>query len=261
MFVWASYNGRYGIGKLHTEGIENCGITITLDHTDADPMEIDIDMNPPANGRIPAEASEEAIAANKIRLAREDSLRHSYTATFTTRDNAEERLGLAGMPEDAYKQLPDAKGNWRSIRNFIAKANENDRLHDGLEMLKTLSRKDLRDTKCEVLWDALTTAAKPNILSQKDEIYFNYVLCPRINGEFLQPFHTEIHEALSPYMNTREINDEDDARALVNEIITWARDSIAIADSLNTRRLQATPAGTLRIRMADGSFISVADVI
>ena len=110
----------------------------------------------------------------------------------------------------------------------------------------------MRDTKCEVLWDALTTAAKPNILSKKDEIYFNYVLCPRINGEFLQPFHTEIHEALSPYINTREINDEDDARALVNEIITWARDSIAIADSLNTRKLQATPAGTLRIRMADG---------
>lgn len=252
MFVWASYDGRYGIGKLHTEGIENCGITITLDHTDADPMEIDIDMNPPANGRIPAEASEEAIAANKVRLAREDSLRHAYTATFTTRDNAEERLGMAGLPEDAYKQLTDAKGNWRDIRNFIVKANENDRLHDGLEMLKTLSRKDLRDTKCEVLWDALTTAAKPNILSTKDEIYFNYVLCPRINGEFLQPFHTEIHEALSPYINTREINDEDDARALVNEIITWARDSIAIADSLNTRRLQATPAGTLRIRMADG---------
>ena len=34
---------------------------------------IDIDINPPAPGRIPAEASEAAIAANKLRLARQGS--------------------------------------------------------------------------------------------------------------------------------------------------------------------------------------------
>ena len=97
MFVWASDKGLYGTGKLTSDGDENvknpeadltAEVTVTLNHKDADKIELDIDINPPAPGRIPAEASEEDIAANKLRLAQEDSIRLAYVATFTTEANA-----------------------------------------------------------------------------------------------------------------------------------------------------------------------------
>ncbi len=282
VFVWAYANGRYGTGMLHSEVSGCCGrhvgsccgkkvacskgneesieTVVTLDHTDEAPMEMDIDITPPAPGKIPAEASEEAIARNKARLAYEDSLRLAYTSTFTTMDNARQRLGMPDIPEpaaeEACRQLVDAKGNWLEIRNFIEKANGCNRLRNGLEMLKTLSRKDIRDTRCDVLMDALTSAARPNAISGEDEsIYFNYVLCPRISGEFIQPYHTEIWNALSAYIygsgTPREVTCSSEAEVLSDKIIAWSRDSIIVADSLNTRMLQATPAGVLKLRMAD----------
>ena len=257
MFVWASSGGRYGTGLLHTDRAEDCEIVVTLDHNDTEMMDIDIDINPPAPGRIPAEASEAAVAANKLRLAREDSLRLAYTATFTDEVNAAERLGLATEYSDAAcKQLIDAKGNWREIREFMVKANDNDLLREGLEMLKTLSRKDIRDTKCDVLWDALISAAKPNFISKNNEnIYFDFVLCPRIHGEFLQPFHMDIWNTLAPYIygneEANEVTTPDGAASLADKIISWTKKNITVANELNARNLQATPAGTLRIRKAD----------
>ena len=264
MFVWASHDGKYGTGLLHSEGQDNADVaevTVTLNHTDGDDMDICIDINPPAPGRIPAEAGEDEIAANKVRLAYEDSVRMAYMATFTTDANAEEKLGMPGMTEnivhEACRQLIDAKGNWREIREFIVRAQGCKRLHNALEMLKTLTRKDLRDTRCDVLLDALTSAARPNAISGKDEsIYFNYVLCPRIYGEFIQPYHQDIMKAMSTYFlygneTPHEITSAEEAERLAGKIISWTRDSIAVADSLNSRMLQATPAGTLRVRAAD----------
>ncbi len=261
MFVWASCNGRYGTGLLTGDQNDRAEATVTLSHTDGDTMDISIDINPPAPGKIPAEADEEAVAENKARLAYEDSVRLAYVSTFTTEANAAERLGLPGLPaeaaSEARKQLIDARGNWREIREFLVRANDCNRLRNGLEMLKTLSRKDLRDTRCKVLLDALTSSARPNAISGRDErIYFDYVLCPRIYGEFLQPYHQDIYKALSTYIlysneTPHEISSSDEAERLAGEIIRWTRDSIAVADSLNSRMLQATPAGTLSIRMAD----------
>lgn len=261
MFIWASHAGLHGTGLIKDAEGGTAEVTVTLDRKDSDPMEMDIDLNPPAPGRIPVEANEEAVSTNSIRLSHEDSLRLAYVATFTTGGNAEERLGIPGLPvdaaEEACRQLVDSRGNWREIREFIVRADGCNRLHNGLEMLKTLSRKDLRDTKCDVLMDALSSAARPNFISGKDEsIYFDYVLCPRIYGEYIQPYHMDIRKAMSSYMlysneTPHEVTCKEEAERLAGQIIRWTKDSIAVADSLNSRRLQATPAGTLRVRMAD----------
>ena len=261
MPVWASYGARYGIGLLTTAGESgDISIKVALDHSDTDPLEMDIDLNPPAPGRIPAEASEEAVEANRRRLAHEDSLRLAYTATFTTMANAAARLGLTGLsPEtedEACRQMVDSKGNWREIGKFISGAAGIGKTEDAIEMLKTLSRKDLRDTKCDVLMDALTSSAAYAEGRMDKDSWYRYVLCPRINGEFIQPYRKDIRKALAPYLlysneTPREITSAADEEKLAGEIIRWSRDSIALADSLNTRHLQATPAGTLRLRAAD----------
>ncbi len=257
MLVWVSKDGKYGHGFLGTDGKQtDTEVCVVLNRTGADSVSSDIDITPPANGNIPAEASEESIALNKARLEHENAIRAAYTATFTNELNAAERLGIEvhaiGQDAEACRQLIDAKGNWREISRFIRAATDSCRKDEALALLKTLSRKDIRDTKCDVLTDALYTAAPFGNLCPDLDTYNNYVLCPRINGEFIQPYHNAIRECLDPALSADIVTGrENNAVKIAKEIMAWTAHYIVIADSLNARRLQATPAGVLRIRVAD----------
>lgn len=260
LFVWASHEGRYGYGILRSEGSEGSEekaiADIVLKQTSGTPISLDIDINPPANGKIPSYASDEAIALNKSRLEQENAIRTAYTSTFTTESNAVERLALTGLTanqeKEACRQLIDAKGNWKDIRQFLAKASGNGKTDEALALLKALSRKDLRDTRCDVLEDALNTAASISDLCPDADTYYDYVLCPRIYGEFIQPYHRMIRESLNPNLSS-DIASGKETRAekIAKEIISWTGRYIQLADSLNSRLLQCTPAGVLRIRVSD----------
>ena len=227
MLVWAYKDGCFGKALLSGNGDNagaepECRADIALTLTDSDLIAEDIDINPPAPGKIPAEADEAAVEANKLRLAVEDSIRLAYKATF------------AG-------DIPDAKGNWREIKAFLEYAESCGQRGRAMDILDNISRKDVRDTDRKVLKDALDSA--PVLAEGYDgSLYAAYVLCPRIGGEFLQPYHDAIRAALVP-----ETGQSPEPEA----VIGWCEKNIANADSLNPRRLQATPAGTLKTRKAD----------
>lgn len=221
MFVWARSDGRYGLGMLTPARTE---ITVVLEHTDADTFTADYDVVPPAPGRIPYDADEAAVAANRQRLAYEDSLRHAYIAAFADAGKAQSVLKDADA--EAIADVVSARGNWEEIAAFY---NGTGRRDAAKKLLAGLKRKDLRDTPCSVLNDALQTAA-----GEEED-----VLGPRIAGEFLQPYHTAIREALGS------------ADLSAEEVIGWTRSNIEVADNLNPRRLQMTPAGVLKMRKAD----------
>lgn len=191
------------------------------------------DHNPPAPGNIPAHATAEAVEANKVRLAAEDSIRHAYTSTFTTSDNAEDRLGLPELSREnaeiACRQLIDAKGNWREVQKFIAEAYEEGKVETALPMLATLTRKDLRDTKSDVLEDALESVDFSAEDYPDAELFYKYVLCPRVAGEFIQPYRRQIREVL-----TQIAPDMTDAEKTAS-VINWAKENLEIADSLNSK--------------------------
>lgn len=228
MMVWASHEGRFGVAKLDSENL-----TVKLDHKAGDAPEIVEDITPPAEGEIPAHVSEEAAAFNKIRLAREDSIRMAYTATFITDDPTD-----SAYEPEVRRLLVAAKGNHADVKAFIYGVPEADRAR-AVAMLRSLSRKDLRDTPLEVLDDAFRSVPAGELTPE----YVNYVMCPRIASEFLRPYRNEIREALTP-----EVGDAPTAA----DIIKWTRDNISVADEYNPRRLQGTPAGVLRCRLADG---------
>ncbi len=257
LFVWASHGGKYGYGILRSSGSEKEAVAdIVLEQSSDASISLDIDINPPANGKIPSYASDEAIALNKSRLEQENAIRTAYTSTFTTESNAVERLGLTELTKnqekEACRQIIDAKGNWKDIRQFLAQASENGKINEALALLKTLSRKDLRDTECYILNDALNTAAPASDLCPDAETYYDYVLCPRIYGEFIQPYHQMIRESLNPSLSPDTVSGKETrAEKIAEEIISWTGRYIQLADSLNSRRLQCTPAGVLRIRVAD----------
>ena len=226
MLIWASHNGRFGFGKLQGEAL-----TVKVDKQQGDIFEFEEDMTPPVPGDIPVNLTEEAIAANKVRLAQEDAIRLGYTSTFMT---AEKCKQYSAREQDF---LIGAMGNWQNIKNFID-AYEGEQRERALALLGVISRKDLRDTSLEVLQDALTQVEAAPLTSD----YVRYVLNPRIVNEFLQPYRAAIREALSS-----KVGDAPSGEAIAE----WVKQNIALCDEYNPISLQTTPAGVLRLGKAD----------
>ena len=226
MLIWASHKGSFGFGKLTGEVI-----TVKLDKRDGDIFEFEEDMTPPVPGDLPVNLTDEAIAVNKERLAAEDAIRLGYKATFMT---PEKCAGYSAREQDL---IVGAMGNWRDVKAFIDSKSGAER-ERAVALLGAISRKDLHDTSLAVLEDALTTVAPAELTSE----YVRYVLNPRIVSEFLQPYRKQIREVLTP-----AIGENPSA----TDIAAWVKGNISPADEYNPISLQATPAGVLRIRMAD----------
>ncbi len=226
MLIWASHEGSFGFGKLTGEAI-----TVKLDKRDGDIFEFEEDMTPPVPGDLPVNLTDEAIAANKERLAAEDAIRLGYKATFMT---PEKCADYSAREQDL---IVGAMGNWRDVKAFIDSKSGAER-ERAVALLGAISRKDLHDTSLAVLEDALTTVAPAELTSE----YVRYVLNPRIVNEFLQPYRKQIREVLTP-----AIGENPSA----TDIAAWVKENISPADEYNPISLQATPAGVLRIRMAD----------
>ena len=226
MLIWASYEDSFGFGKLAGEAI-----TVKLDKKEGDIFEFEEDMTPPVPGDIPVDLTDEAIAKNKQRLAEEDAIRLGYKATFMT---PEKCGGYTAREQDL---LIGAMGNWRDVKAFIDSKSGAER-ERAVALLGAISRKDLHDTSLAVLEDAFESVAPAELTSE----YVRYVLNPRIVSEFLQPYRKQIRAALTPAIG------ENPAPA---DIIAWVKENIALCDEYNPISLQTTPAGVLRIRMAD----------
>ena len=226
MLIWASHEGNFGFGKLVGEAI-----TVKLDKRDGDIFEFEEDMTPPVPGDLPVNLTDEAIAANEERLAAEDAIRLGYKATFMTPEKCDD---YSAREQDL---IVGAMGNWRDVKAFIDSKTGAER-ERAVALLGAISRKDLHDTSLAVLEDALTTVAPAELTSE----YVRYVLNPRIVSEFLQPYRKQIREVLTP-----AIGENPSA----TDIAAWVKENISPADEYNPISLQATPAGVLRIRMAD----------
>lgn len=73
----------------------------------------------------------------------------------------------------------------------------------------------------------------------------NMCCARRVAGEFIQPYRRQIREVL-----TQIAPDMTDAEKTAS-VINWAKENLEIADSLNSKRLQATPSGVLSLRKSD----------
>ena len=229
MLVWASFEGRFGYGKLSGEKL-----TIELKYKSGDIFSFTEDVTPPLQGDLPVKLTEEQIAKNKVRLAHEDSIRLTYVATFATKKS------LDGYTPREQRLIVGARGNWQAIKSFID-STEGEERQRALALLENISAKDLHDTRLDILNDVLRSTHKAEL----DAIYCRYILSPRIAQEFLQPYRTQIRETLSTEIGTT------DPSAL--HIIAWCVENISLCDEYNPIALQTTPAGVLRLRAADSA--------
>ena len=266
MMIWASKGGKYGFAKASFGKDKN--IVIRLNHeVGASAMQKEVFFRdsfdivpPPERANIP-EVSPEARAKNLERFAYEDSIRHAYLATFYNKESALATLKAYGLIEEqnitrngvtflaakgekltasdangeisakAQKMidfLVASSGNHKVILSFLVQ--HQDRLDRAINLLSTLSAKDLRDMQMDILED--------NFNAKSDE------LSPRVENEmiitpFKQFFEKEFAKKQVAFKNNPGL------------LVEWVKKNIRINPDKKALQIAQTPIGVYRSRLTD----------
>lgn len=222
LLAWVSRNGEACIQKISFD--EEKEVKVVLDRhlpsAISSLQAFDLDMVPPqASVRLP-DVTAGQRAENNRRLAEEDSLRRLYEST---------------MPVD------DWRGNHATIRQFLDEAKNPVMAR---KLLEALSKKDLRDVELAVLKDNEVA------LTDTSELYLKYVLCPRVENEWLTPYKAFFRREMAGLKSARDLEN-------------WCSRHIRIDNGHNPQQLRMQPMSVYRERVSDELgrnifFVSVA---
>ena len=225
MLVWASKDGWYGYRKVTFGKDGTVDVVLTRSNSlKSGPSYETFDIVPPVEKAVMPKVTPEMAAANKVRFAREDSIRKAYEATFV---DAEKAQTLNPAVAD---YLVKARGNWHTILDFANRHNDN--MNRVLGVLKGLNDKDMRDVSLSILEDAFN--ARSSQLGQ------------RVEYEMItSPFKMELQDAFDEATATQ-------FRADPTKLVAWVRDNISLYPEENALHIAQTPMGVWRSRAADG---------
>lgn len=249
ILVWATSKGMFGCGKIAFGKDEN--LTISVDKNPSDSFAIDLDMTPPAEGKLAVNVTEQQKETNAKRLLQEDSIRNLYVATFITDEKARSLAKKQALDEQKVSELLlKSRGNWEEISKYLQNI-PNEKQNEGLVLLQTISDKDLRDTPATTLLDHLNnTPVIPQVLLNKtnpqfaNELFEQYVLNPRVLNELLTPYKNVLAKVIDP---TTAI----DAKSNPQMLAHWVNQNIHIHNQLNPQTIPVMPTGVAKARIAD----------
>ena len=224
MLVWASKDGWYGYSKVTFGSDGKTDITLNKNNNlKGGPVYETFDIVPPVEKAVIPKVSPEKAAANKVRFAREDSIRKAYISTFVDKEKAQ------ALCPDAAEYLVKARGNWKTILEFVNKHADN--MDRAIGVLQGLNDKDMRDVPMAILEDAFN--ARSGQLAQ------------RVEYEMItSPFKCELQDVFDAATVTQ-------FKADPNKLVTWVRDHIDLHPEENALHIAQTPMGVWRSRMAD----------
>ena len=192
VMVLAYKGDSFGLAKVGSDLSD-----VILDHKFNESFSMDFHIVPPADNPLPANASEEQIAANALRLSQEDEIRAS---------------------------LHPGVVNQETINAFRELGKKDAAMAEAVEtVLSAITPKDFRDVTFDVLEDAVSDIS----------VIDRYVLSPRIESEKLLPFHKEIREGLASSVRTyrealewvkdniRIVEDRNPQRLRIPPIAVW----------------------------------------
>ena len=217
MLLWVSKGGLVATRKVSFG--KDKQVKIVLNSKEL-PDFVDLDIvPPPVSAQLPLVTPEQR-AENNRRSAYEDSIRHAYEAT---------------MP------VEDWRGNHRTIQQFL---NEAPNKLMAEKLLGVLAKKDLRDIELAVLKDNLVAAVDTS------DIYLKYVLCPRVELEWLTPYKAFFREHMGSIKNPAQLE-------------AWCNQNIRIDNDHNPQGLRMQPMSVYREKLTDDLgrnifFVSVA---
>lgn len=235
MMVIATKGNKFGIRKV-SFGKES-EATLKLDHYTGEEFSFPVDLlPPPAKFNLP-EVTPEQRAENDRRFNLEDSIRNAYVATFPKETAIQEFAKATGyQTEEVQKYIIASRGNYADIMNFLKQASKKKYGNRALELLATLSDKDLRDTPEAILNDHLYNTSI-NADAAK-------VMAPRIAGEMLSPYRSFFQKEIK----------SADARQYRNnpeKWVEWCRKNITLRNDLCCVGTFISPAGVWKSRTAD----------
>lgn len=135
--------------------------------------------------------------------------------------------------------LRAACGNFDALAEFLAEPAFGPA--QKLALLQTLSEKDLRDVRPEVLREALALAADD---LPQDVRALREILCPRIGTEPLARCRAALLNAFSQAQ-------KQEFRREPTQLWQWIRENIRYVPEVEYRQLITLPAGAVRLRCAD----------
>lgn len=187
LIVWADNGKNFGYSKASV-GSDRL-VEVRLDKDASTRLTEEFNLVPPKGHTHNVAITPEQQAVNLHRFALEDSIRNAYTSTFPTPDKARAIAAELGVNPEAFADnIRLSRGNYQTIIDFMS-ATAPARRAKALNLLQSLSEKDLADIPLQVLTDAMTA---PDIDSP---LYNLYILSPRIDHEELTPFRAYFNGA------------------------------------------------------------------
>lgn len=212
LLVWVSDGERFGFAKGSVG--KDRSVEVVLDHVAATPISIDIDVTPPAGSNPQTPVSDAMRRANDLRMAREDSIRNSYMATFCGADASRRVADVLGVDKERLASvMKKARSNHPVITLFLRGLPADERTK-GLLLLESLTEKDLTDVTVEVLRDHVRT---PDL--GYGALFGEYVMSPRIYAEELTPFRSFFAEVVPEGQASSFRNDPE-------SWVRWVRDNV-----------------------------------
>jgi len=232
MLIWASKNGFYGYAKV-SFGKEKL-VTIHLTKNNSKMPKINnpeaFDIVPPPEHAILPEVTTEQRENNLLRFAYEDSLRGAYTATFYNKESAIKVATEKGLPvDDVVDLLVKSKGNHAIILTFLE--NHKQQIDRAINLQKSLSDKDLRDMKMDILEDNFTASSNQ--------------ICPRVEDEMIiTPFKNFFEKAF-------DNKTANSFRQNPANLVKWIKQNIRLYPDSKVLRIAQTPVGVWNSRITD----------
>ena len=232
LMIWCSFDNKFAYKKITIE--ETDTVLIILEETPVLSKVEQFDLTPPIK-KVPKSVSTKGKEENARKLKEEDKIRTAYMETFIDSAQAYEFAKSVNInPEKTWHFLDLSEGNWKEILEFI-KSKENKELI--IPLLANISKKDLRDTKAEILIDHLLFSGEQKV---KDDIFFKYILSPRINFELITQYKSFFQ---NEFKNNEFLNP--------NNIINWVKQNIKIDEKSNYYRVSITPMGVYNLRITN----------
>lgn len=222
-------------------------VKVALRHKIGETFSFPMDIVPPKEHSNIPHVTAAQRAENTRRFDAEDSIRHAYIASFPKQtDTFAQKYGYS--PTTVSRYISASRGNYQTLLDFMKKAADKGVGQRALQLLSTLSDKDLRDIPLDVLEDHLY-----NTPQQAD---VSTVLNPRVANEMLTPYRSFFQKAISAA-------DAEDFRNDPQHLVDWCRSHITFRNDLCTDGTVMSPKGVWTSRVCDNRscdifFVAVA---
>lgn len=251
LVVWASKDGIYGFKQVSFK--EDADVTIVLDKDKNSTYSVELTLVPPVENANLPEVTPEQRAENNRRFAIEDSIRNAYIASFMSKEEIAEFALKEGLETASIEKIIVAsRGNYATLCDFLSGLISPELKQGGIELLNTVSAKDLRDVSLEVLNDHIQL----NTTLYPDEIFSEYIRNPRVANEMITAYK-------SFFANVVSEEQKDSFVTNPMALVSWVAANVMVDSECNKGGAPIQPMGVWKSRRADALsrdifFVSMA---